>query len=100
MAIGPRKKRPERFYILNGVRRAMAVREAGRKTIQATILRAGKPPVSRRLALKLLFSPKAQVELDARFYRILLPLRTPIEVEPLGLPNQDPSVPLAKVELV
>ena len=56
--------------------------------------------MSRRLALKLLFSPKAQVELDARFYRILLPLRTPIEVEPLGLPNQDPSVPLAKVELV
>jgi ParB-like nuclease domain. len=95
-----RKKRSERLYILNGVRRAVAVREAGKKTIQATIHRAGKSPVSRRIALDRLFSPKARVELDARFYRILLPLRTPIEVEPLGLPSQDPSVPLAEVELV
>ena len=64
-----RKKRSERLYILNGVRRAVAVREAGKKTIQATIHRAGKSPVSRRIALDRLFSPKARVELDARFYR-------------------------------
>lgn len=54
----------------------------------------------RRLALKQLFSPKAQIELDARFYRILLPIRTPIGVEPLGEPGQLPVVPLVKVELV
>jgi hypothetical protein len=54
----------------------------------------------RRLALKQLFSPKAQIELDARFYRILLPIKTPIGVEPLGEPGQLPVVPLAKVELV
>ena len=78
----------------------MAVREAGRQTIQATIHRSGRSPVLRRLVLKQLFSPKAQIELDARFYRILLPIRTPIGVEPLGEPGQLPVVPLVKVELV
>lgn len=78
----------------------MAVREAGRRTIQALIHRSGKSPVVRRLALKQLFSPKARVELDARFYRVLLPIKTLIDVEPLGEPGQLPVVPLAKVELV
>jgi len=100
MAIGPHKKRPERFYILNGVRRAVAVREAGRRTIQALIHRSGKQPVEKRVSLSQLFSPKSQVKQEARFFRILPPINNPIEVEPLGLPNQDPSVPLAKVELV
>jgi len=54
----------------------------------------------RRLALKQLFSPKAQAELDARFYRVLLPIRTPIDVEPLGELGQLPVIPLSKVELV
>jgi hypothetical protein len=100
MAIESGPQNPERFYILNGVRRAVAVREAGRRTIQALIHRSGKSRLLRRLALKQLFSPKAQVELDARFYRVLLPIKTPIDVEPLGEPGQLPVVPLAKVELV
>jgi len=100
MAIESHSQKPERFYILNGVRRAVAVREAGRRTIQAWIHRSGKSRVLRRLALKQLFSPKAQVELDARFYRVLLPIRTPIDVEPLGELGQLPVIPLSKVELV
>jgi hypothetical protein len=81
------------FYIHNGVRRALAAREAGQRTIGALVLRPGKPPVLRRLP------PKKRVELDARFQRIRPPIRNPIEVEPLGARGQSRSVPLAEVKL-
>jgi hypothetical protein len=61
------------FYIHNGVRRALAAREAGQRTIGALILRPGKTPALRR--------------------------RIPIEVEPLGERGQSRSVPLAEVKL-
>jgi hypothetical protein len=88
------------FYIHSGVRRALAAREAGQRTIGAIVHRAGKPSVLRRVALDHLFSPKRRVEADARFQLIRPPIRTPIEIEPLGEPGQSRSVPLADVKLV
>jgi hypothetical protein len=87
------------FYIHNGVRRALAAREAGQRTVGALILRPGKLPVLRRVALDRLFSPKKRVEADARFQLIRPPIRIPIEVEPLGERGQSRSVPLAEVKL-
>ena len=88
------------LYILNGVRRALAVREAGRKTIWAIYHQAGTRSVLQRVRLDRLYSPKASVERNARFFRIRLPVDKPIEVEALGLPDQSPAVPLAKVKLM
>lgn len=88
------------FYIQNGVRRALAAREAGQQTIRALVHKAGKRPVLRRLDLDLLYSPKSRVESDARFLRIRPPIKTPIEVEPLGEPDQSRTVPLVDVDLV
>lgn len=95
-----RPRRAEKFYILSGVRRAVAAREAGRRTIRAIIHRSRTPSVLRRVELKRLFSPKAHIEVDARFFRILPPIKIPIEIEPLGEPGQLPVVPLTKVKLV
>jgi hypothetical protein len=89
----------EDLYILNGVRRALAAREAGRKTIWALLHQAGTRSVLRRARLDRLYSPKAAVEQNARFFRIQLPIDKPIEVEALGLPDQSRAVPLAKVKL-
>jgi hypothetical protein len=49
------------FYIHSGVRRALAAREAGQRTIGAIIHSAGRPSVVRRVALDKLFSPKKRV---------------------------------------
>jgi len=77
----------EKLYIQNGVRRALAAREAGRKTIGALFHSAGTKPKRRRVSLDQLYSPKAKVEQDARFFRIQLPIEEPIEVELLGQPG-------------
>lgn len=89
----------EKLYILNGVRRALATREAGRRTIWALFHQAGTRSVLRRVSIDRLYSPKAAVEKDARFFRIRLPIDKPIEVEALGLSEQSPAVPLSKVKL-
>jgi hypothetical protein len=89
-----------RYFILNGVRRALASREAGRKTVPAIIYQEGKAPKKRpRLRLSSLFASKATVELDLRFLRIEPPIFSPIEVEILGRRGQPRSVPLAKIRL-
>lgn len=89
------------FFILNGVRRALVVREAGRKTIPAVIYCEGYPPILHsRMRLSKLHSPKIAVEYDGRFAAIDLPIREPITVEPLGARGQQSSVPLARVRLV
>jgi hypothetical protein len=91
----------EKFYIDNGVRRTIAVREAGgAKEISATIFEPGKAPLTRTLQLDQLFSPKSAIQLDSRFLRIQPPIHTPIEVQPLGLPGQLPTVPVDQVLLV
>lgn len=90
----------EEFYILNGVRRALTAREAGRKTIRALFHKSGMKSKQRRVSLDQLFSPKTKVELDARFFRIQTPIEEPIEIELLGQSGQMPVVPLTKVKLV
>ena len=88
-----------KLYILNGVRRALAAREAGRKTIWAVFHQAGSRSTLRRGRLDQLSSPKARVEQDARFFCIRPLIEKPIEVEALGRPGQLPAVPLSKVKL-
>lgn len=87
------------YYIQNGVRRALAAREAGQQTVRARIYLSGKRPVLRRLNLEDLRSPKWKVKTDARFLRIEPPIHEPIEVEPFGEIGQSRSVPLSEVEL-
>lgn len=43
---------------------------------------------------------KATVEKNARFFRIVVPIERPIEVEELGRSGQLPVVSLSKVKLI
>ena len=88
------------FYIENGVRRSIASREAGLGEIPATIFREGQPPTTTTLRLDQLFSPKPEIPLDSRFLNIQPPIRAPIQVQPLGVPGQMPTVPLNQVRIV
>jgi hypothetical protein len=94
------------FYIKEGVRRAVAAREAGRKDIPARIIEAGKIDVYTRLSLTQLHSPKPGIARDHRYIRYAeYPIQVlqldpaPIDVEPLGLPTQSAAIPLAQVIL-
>lgn len=95
------------YYIEQGVRRSVAARMAGNVDIPARLYVPGQPVKSMRIPLDQLHSPKTFVIRDYRFIRRTeyptLVLRTeppPIEVEPLGLPGQTKSIPLAQVALV
>jgi len=44
-------------------------------------------------------SPKTTVPLDSRYLNIQPPIHSPIQVQPFGLPNQPPSIPLRNVIL-
>ena len=90
---------PEMFYIENGVRRSLVSKNAGLSEIPATIYRPGSAPTTTTLRLDQLLSPKPTVPLDSRYLRIQPPIVTPIQVQPLGLPGQMPSVPLRNVIL-
>ena len=93
-------KGSDRYYIQSGVRRAVASQQRLLTEIPAIIYRSGRTPVNSRLNLSQLYSPKAEIALDQRFIGIVPPIHTPIEVEPLGLPGQLPSVPVSQVRLV
>src|SRR5437879_2934070 len=95
------------YYILEGVRRSVAAREAGLKDILAQIIRAGTPDVFVRIPVDQLHSRKQQIPRDHRYIRYTeyptLVLKTqppPIAVELLGLPGQQPTVPIAQVLLM
>jgi hypothetical protein len=90
---------PEQFFIENGVRRSLAVGEAGLSEIPAMISRPWQALVTTTLQLDQLFSPKTSVPQDSRFLSIQPPIYTPIEVQPLGLPGQVPSIPIFQVGL-
>jgi hypothetical protein len=86
------------YYILQGVRRSVAAREAGKADILAEIHEPGKLDVLLRIPLAELYSRKAAVWRNYRYIRYTeyptLVLKTeppPIIVEPLGLPGQDPN---------
>ena len=88
------------YYIQEGVRRSVAVREAGLTEVPATIFVEGQAPLTTTLPINQLFSPKAEIPLNIRFLNIQPPIRVPITVEPLGLPGQMPTTPLSNVKLV
>jgi hypothetical protein len=70
-----------RFYILNGVRRAVASLASGRKTIRAILYREGmRPKLYRRMRLDRLFSGKPSVLRDLRFLRIVPPIHEPMPI--------------------
>jgi hypothetical protein len=94
------------YYIKEGVRRAVAAREAGMPDIPARIIEAGKPDVLVRIALDQLYSPKRVILRDVRYIRhteyptvVLKTEPPPIDVEPLGAPQQSSAVPLSQVLL-
>jgi hypothetical protein len=92
------------FYISAGVRRSLVARELGWPNIAARVIEPGLPDRLVRLPLGSLHSPKAVVPRDWRYMRVLRAalagtLRDPIEVEPLGAPQQSASVPLPAVVL-
>lgn len=94
------------FYILEGVRRAVAAREEGWKDLPARIVESGKPDVLTRINLDQLHSPKPAIVRDYRYVRyteyptrVLKTEPPPIIIEALGLPGQRPTVPLLQVVL-
>ena len=94
------------YFILDGVRRAVATREASLMDIPATIFDPGKSPVSKRIMLGELHSPKSFIPRDIRYIRnveyptqVLKTEPPPIFVEPLGLPGQGRTTPLLQVVL-
>jgi hypothetical protein len=95
-----RTARMQRYFILNGVRRALACRDAGLKTVPAIIHREGREPELRpRMRIASLVTSKQTVLRDLRFLSIVPPIHEPIEVEPLGARAQSSGVPLATVRL-
>lgn len=97
--------RARKYFIADGVRRALACREAGRTTVPARLVVEGrKDIIYPRLRLDCLYVEKARkgtVESDDRYNAIDPPIKVPIQVQPIGVRNQ-PTVllPLLDVELV
>jgi hypothetical protein len=94
------------YYIEQGVRRAVAAREAGLSDIPAVIYEPGMPPVAARIALTDLHSPKAAIARDYRYIRdteyrtrVLKTEPPAIFVQPLGLAGQKKTTPLLQVVL-
>jgi hypothetical protein len=88
------------YYIQEGVRGSVAVREAGLTEVPATIFREGQAPVTTTLPINQLFSPKDAILRDSRFLSIQPPIQVPIRVQPLGLPGQGQPIPLLDVKLL
>ncbi|QDT15319.1 hypothetical protein [Alienimonas californiensis] len=99
-----------RYYIENGVHRAVAAREAGAPTLPAVLYRDGRPPqlvVVRIAALHVPATKDALSRTSSRYRRVeaALPqilagtMNAPIEVQPLGVRGQSASIPLASVRL-
>jgi hypothetical protein len=92
------------YYIAGGVRRSVAAREMGHSDIAAKIVEPGKPDILTRINLDQLHSPRPSVARDGRYLSIERDMKAraiiiPIEVQPLGLPGQLPTVKLANVQL-
>lgn len=95
--------RPQ-YYVLDGVRRSVAARDAGLHDIPAQVQVPGQSDVWTRLDLDQLHSPKPFILRDSRYIRdteyrtAVLKTQPPsILVEPLGSPGQTGSVPLGHV---
>ena len=89
-----------KYFIQDGVRRALASREDRRKTVPAVIIREGEKKVYRsHVDLNELYTSKRTVERDLRFLRIVSPIYEHIILEPLGVRGQPSAIPLSKVRL-
>jgi hypothetical protein len=99
-AVGNEVESAPEYYIENGVRRSVASQQRGLSEIPAIINRPGQAPVNTTLNLNQLYSPKTEIPFDQRFLNIVPPIQSPIQVQPLGLPGQVPSVPLSQVRIV
>ena len=96
------------YFIEGGVRRAVAAREAGVKKILAIVHEPGSPQKKMAVSLDELHSPKQSISAsDPRYQKVVQGMQTPqgrakippIDVQPLGEPNQPPSIPLDQVQL-
>jgi len=92
------------YYISAGVRRSLVARELGRPDIAARVIEPGQPDRLVRISLGSLYSPKAVVPRDWRYLRVLRAVLAgrildPIEVEPLGAPQQSSGIALSVVVL-
>jgi len=94
------------YYIREGVRRAVAAREAGLASVPAQIVVSGQQDRFAWLDLDQLHSPKKLILRNARYIRdteyrtsVLKSEPPPIEVAPLGEQGQSASVPLSQVIL-
>jgi hypothetical protein len=100
----------DEFFIENGVHRAVAARENGLPVVPAILYEPGAAPRQIWVKLDQLHSPRRSVSRsDPRHNYPALeqamgtPLgrsrMPPIEVQPLGLPGQPSSIPLAQVTI-
>ena len=60
---------PLGYFILSGVRRGLATRQAGRADVPVAVVVSGQPDVYSRLPLTELFTTKSTVPRDARYLR-------------------------------
>ena len=81
---------PLGYFILSGVRRSLATREAGRPDVPGVLVVSGQPDVHTRLPLDVLYTTKSVVPRDVRYLRdsyyptVVLGAEPPgIEVEPV-----------------
>lgn len=96
------------YYILDGVHRSVAAREAGVSQLPATLVRDGSPSLEFDVPIDALHSPLPAVDrLSKKYLKVLhlLPRMiagqgTPrIIVQPLGARFQTGSTPLSQVRL-
>lgn len=98
----------DEYYIEAGVHRAVACRENGLRLVPAILYEPGRPPRTIWVTLDQLHSARRSISrsdprhnypaleraVGTALGRTRLP---PIELQPLGLPGQPPTVPLAQV---
>ena len=98
----------DEYYILHGVRRAVAARENGLQVILAILYVDGQVPQLLAVSLDRLHSPKSAINRsDPRYLAVERAMSTPagrskipaIAIEFLGSSGQTGSVPLAQVVL-
>jgi hypothetical protein len=98
----------EEYFIEEGVRRAVAAREADLTKILAIVHEPGQPPKKMTVQIDALYSPKASVRAsDLRYQKAFQGMQSaqgrakipPIDVQFLGDPGQPRSIPLHQVQL-
>ena len=96
------------YYLLDGVHRSVAAREAGLSLLPATLVEDGQPPLDFVVPIASLHSPLPSVDrLSKKYLKVLTLLprisagytKARIIVQPLGARFQTGSIPLSQVRL-